>query len=85
MQLRIYQQDLDNYPTWQSQYKAAGIKLVEDPGMFGNRTFYYIIENVAYAGINEAAAAIGCHPKTIKSRCKNKKDKFNNYQEIAYA
>lgn len=84
MALRVYQQDLDNYSTWQSQYKAAGIKLVEDPGMFGNRKFYYIIDNVAYAEINEAAAAIGCHPRTIKARCNNKKDKFNNYQEILY-
>jgi hypothetical protein len=84
MELRIYQQDLDNYPTWQSQYEAAGINLVEDPGMFGNRVYYYIIENVTYAGIDEAAAAIGCHPRTIKARCKNKKYKFDNYQEIAY-
>tara|TARA_R110000803_G_scaffold186839_1_gene249227 strand:+ start:511 stop:1098 length:588 start_codon:yes stop_codon:yes gene_type:complete len=82
MQLRIYQQDLEKYPTWQSQYKATGIKLVEDPGMFGTRKYYYVIENVAYVGVNEAAAAIGCHPMTIKARCK--KDKFD-YKELAYA
>lgn len=79
IRLRPYQKDLENYPTWEEQYKAAGIELVEDPGMFGNKRFYYEINGVVYRDINEAAAAIGVIPKTIKTRCFKGKEGYKEY------
>lgn len=81
--LRVFQQDLINYPTWKEQYKAAGIELVEDPGMFGGAKFYYNIDGNIYKGIQEAAKSIGCHVRTIKARSRSQK--FKNYVEVEYA
>lgn len=83
VRLRVYQQDLENYPTWEEQYAAAGIELVEDPGMFGNSKYYYEIDGMVYKNVNEAAESIGCHPKTIKGRSNS--SKFPNYVELEYA
>lgn len=83
VRLRVFQQDLKNYPTWKEQYNAAGIELVEDPGMFGGAKFYYKIDGDIFKGIKEAAKYIGCHEKTIKARSRS--PKFENYVEVEYA
>lgn len=83
VKLRVYQQDLENYPTWEEQYAAAGIELVEDPGMFGTGKYYYEIDGKVYKNVNEAAEGEGCHPRTIKGRSYN--PKFPNYVELEYA
>ena len=83
IRLRVFQQDLKNYPTWNEQYEAAGIELVDDPGMFGGAKFYYKIDGGIYKGIKEAAASIGCHERTIKARSRS--HKFKNYVEVEYA
>lgn len=79
VRLRVYQQDLENYPTWESQYEAAGIELVEDPGMLGNVSYYYEIDGVVYRNVNEAAEGVGVHPNTIKARCFKGKDGYKEY------
>ena len=79
IRLRPYQQDLDTYPTWEEQYEAAGIELVEDPGMFGNKSYYYEIDGEVYRDVNEAAAALGVHAKTIKARCFKGKEGYKEY------
>jgi hypothetical protein len=83
VRLRVYQQDLENYPTWESQYEAAGIELVEDPGMFGNSKYYYEIDGKVYKNVNEAAEGEGVIAATIKRRSNN--SKFPNYVELEYA
>jgi len=83
VRLRVYQQDLDNYPTWELQYEAAGINLVEDPGMFGNSKYYYEIDGKVYKNVNEAAEGEGVIAATIKRRSNN--SKFPNYVELEYA
>ena len=83
IKLRVYQQDVENYPTWKQQYSAAGINLVEDPGMFGNSKYYYKIDGNVYKNVNEAAEAKECITATIKRRCKS--EKFPNYVELEYA
>ena len=83
VRLRVYQQDKENYPTWVDQYEAAGIELVEDPGMFGGAKFYYKIDGDIFKGIKEAAKYIGCHERTIKARSRS--PKFENYVEVEYA
>jgi len=82
MRLRHYQDNPD-YPTWEEQYAAAGVELVEDPGLFGNAKYYYEIDGNVYRNVNEAAEGEGVHPKTIKGRCNN--DKFPTYVEMEYA
>lgn len=79
IRLRPYQQDLETYPTWQEQYEAAGVELVEDPGMFGNKSYYYEINGNVYRDVNEAAAAIGVHARTIKARCFKGKEGYKEY------
>lgn len=81
MRLRVYQQDLNKYPTWEEQYKAAGIELVEDPGMFGNTSFYYIIHDTVYKDAQAAASALGCAASTIVNRCKANKP---GYLKVKY-
>ena len=83
IKLRKYQQDVENYPTWESQYEAAGINLVEDPGMFGNSKYYYEIDGKVYKNVNEAAEGEGVITATIKNRSFN--SKFPNYVELEYA
>jgi hypothetical protein len=83
IKLRKYQQDVENYPTWESQYEAAGINLVEDPGMFGNSKYYYEIDDKVYKNVNEAAEGEGVIAATIKNRSYN--SKFPNYVELEYA
>lgn len=80
--LRPYQQSPD-YPTWQDQYKAAGIELIPDPGLFGNKTYYYIIEGVPYADKHEAAKAHGVGASTVVNRSRSKK-KFLDWEEHKY-
>lgn len=82
IKLRPYQQDLDNYPTWEQQYAAANVELVEDPGMFGNTKYYYKIDGVVYKNVDEAAQAVNVIGKTVKARSKSKK--FPEYQELFY-
>ena len=81
--LRVFQQDLVNYPTWKEQYKAAGIELVEDPGMFGNWKYYYEVDGKVYRDVNEAAKGEGVIAATIKKRSYN--SKFPSYVEVEYA
>jgi hypothetical protein len=81
MALRRYQDNPD-YPTWEEQYAAAGVELVEDPGTFGSAKYYYEIGDKVYKNINEAADGEGVHPRTIKSRSRN--DKFETYNELEY-
>lgn len=59
--------------TWQEQYKEAGIKLVRDRGP-APIYFYrvYVINNIEYATIEEAAAALGCDWQSIRKRCSSK-------------
>jgi len=83
VRLRVYQQDKENYPTWVEQYEAAGIELVEDPGMFGNSKYYYEIDGKVYKNVNEAAEGEGVIAATIKRRSNN--SKFPNYVELEYA
>jgi len=83
VRLRVYQQDKENYPTWSDQYEAAGIELVEDPGMFGNSKYYYEIDGKVYKNVNEAAEGEGVIAATIKRRSNN--SKFPNYVELEYA
>ena len=83
IKLRKYQQDVENYPTWVEQYEAAGIELVEDPGMFGNSKYYYEIDGKVYKNVNEAADGEGVIAATIKRRSHN--SKFPNYVELEYA
>lgn len=83
VRLRVYQQDKENYPTWVDQYEAAGIELVEDPGMFGNMKYYYEIDGKVYKNIYEAAKSEGVIAPTIKRRSNN--SKFPNYVELEYA
>lgn len=83
VRLRVYQQDKEKYPTWVDQYEAAGIELVEDPGMFGNSKYYYEIDGKVYKNVNEAAEGEGVIAATIKRRSNN--SKFPNYVELEYA
>ena len=79
--VRRYQQD-HAITSWEEEYQACGITLVEDPGMFGNSKYYYIIDGVVYQNVNHAAEGINVHSRTIKNRCKS--EKFPNYQELEY-
>lgn len=79
--LRPFQQD-ESILTWQEEYEKAGIELVPDPGTFGNKTYYYKIDEIYYADANEAADATGVHSKTVKARCNNVK--WPDWHEIKY-
>ncbi len=79
--VRRYQQD-HAITSWEEEYDACGIELVEDPGMFGNSKYYYIIDDVAYRSVNHAADELDVHSRTIKNRSNS--DKFPNYLELEY-
>lgn len=79
--LRPFQQS-DNYPTWEEQYQAAGIELVEDPGLFGNRSYWYRVDGVTYADKHEVAAAYNCGLSTVVNRSRN--SKYPNWEEHKY-
>jgi hypothetical protein len=81
--LRPYQQS-PKYPTWQEQYAAAGITLVPDPGLFGNKTYYYIIDDIPYADKHLAAKAHGVGVSTVVNRARNQNQKFVGWTEHKY-
>lgn len=82
LDLRPFQQS-DDYPTWESQYKAAGINLVPDPGTFGSKQYYYIIDDIAYADKHEAAAAHGVGVATVVNRSRSQK--WPTWEEYKYS
>lgn len=81
LDLRPYQQSAD-YPSWESQYKAAGINLVPDPGTFGSKQYYYIVDGIPYADKHEAAAAHGVGTSTVVNRSRS--EKWPTWEEYKY-
>jgi hypothetical protein len=79
--LCVHQQNKD-LTTWQEQYEACGIKLVKDVELFGNKTYWYRVDGIAYADKHEAAAAHSCGSSTVVNRSRNKK--FPNWKEYKY-
>lgn len=70
--LRPYQQD-ESIIDWQEEYERAGIELVEDPGTFGNKLYYYRVGIIMYADKHEAALAHNISPSTVVNRSRSPK------------
>lgn len=74
-----YQKDIENYPTWQEQYAAAGIELV--PYIKKSvQKYVYIIDEIEYKNLNEAAEANNCKITDVYYRCiTSKSKKYSNW------
>jgi len=73
-----YQKDIENYPTWQDQYAAAGIELV--PYVKKSvKKYVYIIDGIEYTSSKEVAKAYSVSSATVDHRCT--KDRRGNYPE----
>lgn len=81
IKLRPHQQN-PNLQTWEEQYAAANVALMDDPGTIGSAKYYYEIEGTVYRNVTEAADRLGIHPRTVKGRCKS--EKFPLYNEKEY-
>ncbi len=69
-----YQQDTENYPTWQEQYAAAGIELVPYVKKSAKKNVY-IIHGIEYNSLGEGAAANNCKTTDVYYRCITSKSK----------
>ncbi len=79
--LRRFQQDED-VSCWEEEYELAGIRLVKDPGTFGNKTYYYRIDLIYYADKNEAAEEHKVNPSTVVNRSRSAK--WPTWEELKY-
>lgn len=79
--LRKYQQN-EEINSWEEEYELAGIKLVKDPGTFGNKTYYYRIDLIFYADKNEAAEEHKVNPSTVVNRSRS--EKWPTWEEFKY-
>lgn len=79
--LCVFQQD-EKYSTWQEQYKAAGINLVDDVETFGTKIYWYKIEGEIFADRSEVIDKYSCSASTISNRCKS--EKFPDWERFKY-
>lgn len=68
------------YTTWQSEYKAVGIKLVP---YVRKGSYTYIVEGKTYDSVNELANAYGMSTAGVVNRCNSKSAKFTEWSRVA--
>lgn len=75
-----YQKDIENYPTWQDQYAAAGIELI--PYVKKSvKKYVYIINGIEYKNVSDVMETYGCTMSTVNNRCvKDKRGKFPTWK-----
>ena len=79
--LCAHQQNKD-LKTWQEQYAACGINLVNEVELFGNKTYWYKVDGKSYADKHEVAKEHSCGASTVVNRSRNKK--FPGWEEYKY-
>jgi hypothetical protein len=76
--LKPYQKIGSGYDTWEEQYEAVGIKLVQYVRKTA-RKYMYIIDGIVYKGAKDAMRAHTCSLAVLNNRCI--KDKRGNYTD----